>query len=111
MQSVPSLPADPGLRIMVTLACIGLLALLTGTIGAIVGRDKDAGVRIGGPLLILLIVVSLGRRMASVHLPLMSLIVVWIGWNVGRLTGRYRVCAAVGALGLAGALISGVVLF
>jgi hypothetical protein len=111
MQSVPSFPADPGLRIMVTLACVGLFALLTGTIGAIVGHDKDAGVRIGGPLFVLLIVVSLGRKMASIHLPLMSFIVIWIAWNASKLTGRYRVCAAAGALGLAGALISGVVLF
>ena len=112
MQSVPSLPADPGLQIMIILASAGILALVSGTIGAAIRRNTAALKALGAPLLTLMLVLAMGRTIAGAHLPLMGAIVLWIAWNAHHTTvGAYKVCGFIGAAGLAGSLISGLLLF
>jgi hypothetical protein len=97
---------------MIILASAGILALVSGTIGAAIRRDKTALKALGAPLLALMLVLAMGRTIAGAHLPLMGAIVLWIAWNAHRTAaGRYKVCGFIGAAGLAGALVSGLLLF
>ena len=97
---------------MIVLASIAIIALVSGTIGAAIGRQPAALKALGGPLLALTIVVGTGRALAGFHLPLMGGIVLWIALGAhGRLRGGYKICGLIAALGLAGATVAGLLLF
>jgi len=111
MQATPSLPADPGLRLMVVMACIGILALIIGTVGAAIKKDTAALKAVGGPLLALSIILSFGRQIAPAHPFLMASIVLWCAHSARRCHGLTRWSAAMGGLGLATAYVTGLLLF
>jgi len=111
MQSIPSLPGDPGLKVMVILASIGILGLAAGFFRALARKDWTEMRALGGPLLCLGIVLALGRQIADLHLPLMGGIILAIAWNSRTLTGPYRALAIASILGLSGALCAALFLF
>jgi hypothetical protein len=111
MQSIPSLPGDPGLKAMVVLASIGILSLVAGILGATIRRDWVEFRALGGPILGLVAILAFGRRLAGFHLPLMGGVIIALAWYTRRLSGPYRVSAIAGISGLAGALCAALLLF
>ena len=111
MQSVPSLPVDPGLRLMVVMACIGILSLVIGVIRGAVKRDSQTQKSAGGPLLTLMIILSFGRKIAPAHPILMSSIVLWCAVGAHRSQGFTRWATGSGGAGLASAYLTGLLLF
>jgi len=96
---------------MVVMACVAILALITGTVGAAIKRDWAALRSVGGPLLTLSIILSFGRQIAPAHPFLMAGIVVWCGFSARRTQGLTRWSSALGGLGLAAAYMTGLLLF
>ena len=96
---------------MVVMACIAIVALITGTVGAAINRDPTALKAVGGPLLTLSIILRFGRQIAPAHPFLMAGIVVWCGFSARRTQGLTRGTSALGGLGLAAAYITGLLLF
>jgi len=111
MQSIPSLPGDPGLKAMVLLASVGILSLAAGIIRAAAHRDWAEFRALGGPLFCLCAILAFGRRVADFHLPLMGGVIIAIAWNARSFSGPYRLAAIVGVAGLSGALCAGLLLF
>ena len=111
MQSIPSLPGDPGLKAMVLLASIGILSLAVGILRATTRRDWVEFRALGGPLLCLCAILALGRRAADLHLPLMAGVIIAIAWNTRSFSGPYRACAIAGIVGLSGSLCAALLLF
>ncbi len=111
MQSLPSLPRDPGLLFMVLCACTGIIGLTGGCIYSAVSRRWAEFRAMGAPLLALSLTLAMGRTLQGYHLPIMASIVALAGWSITRTRGRARWFASVGTAGMACAIITAVLLF
>jgi hypothetical protein len=111
MQSIPSLPSDPGLLFMVLCACVGILSLLTGSTIAMVAKRWAELKAIATPLLALALTLAIGRVLQGFHLPIMCTIVGLAAWSTTRTTGKIRMAAILGTAGLSSAILTAVLLF
>ena len=111
MQSVPALPADPGLRTMVIFACIGMMALITGTLVGAVRKDRSLLRTAGIPLLLLTITLALGKRAQGFHVYIMASIAALTAWGAYKQKTGGRWFPLVGAIGLSGAVCCALLLF
>jgi hypothetical protein len=111
MQSIPSLPSDPGLLFMVLSACVGILSLLTGSIIAMVHKRWLELRFIASPLVVLSIILTIGQALQGFHLPIMCTIATLAAWSTTKTSGKTRMFAFMGTAGLASAILTAVLLF
>jgi hypothetical protein len=111
MQSIPALPADPGLRLMVLFACLGITSLAAGTLHGAIRRDRDQLQALGGPLLLLIITLGLGQQAQGFHIFIMATITILIGWATQHQKGFGRSAAIGAAIGIGGSVCCALLLF
>jgi len=111
MQSIPALPADPGLRAMVLFACFGITCLFAGTLHGAIRRDRSQLRALGGPLLLLMVTLALGKQAQEFHVFIMATITVVIAWTTQHRNGFGRWASIGATIGIGGAVCCALLLF
>jgi hypothetical protein len=111
MESIPALPADPGLRVMVIFACLGIASLTAGTVHGAIRRDGTQLRALGGPLLLLMITLGVGQKAQDFHVFIMAAITALTAWGIQHQQGFGRWSSIAAAFGLGGAVCCALLLF